>query len=896
MPPDGVAPDVETPDGDSAPGDSAPDSGAPDSGAPGDAAPDEPPDGGPVLRPPELLEYAEAEVPDEALPEAAVEVVLVLRVGVDGSVVEAEVATSAGEPFDGAATRAGEELVFSPATRDGEPIEARIQFRYVFERPAPPPPTTGALEGQVLDPSTEAPVAGATVTLTPGATDASGRDAGGAEAAVQDPAGGAGSEASPEARTATADADGRFAFADLAAGPYRIAIEAEGREPYRGEEEVVAGEVLDLTYRVAPTAEDGAGADADDAFGGEAVVDRPPREATRRTVERETLTRVAGTRGDALRVVELLPGVARPPFLTGFLIVRGSAPQDSEVFLNGTSVPLLYHFGGLTSFYNSRLLQRIDFYPGNFSVRYGRRIGGILEVEPRDPATDGPHGVIDINLIDASILFEMPIGEHFAFALAARRSYIDFFFAEVVPDDAFDVIAAPVYYDYQAIATWTPFDETRIRFLVYGSSDEFRTIFNDSDIPRPFNLDLRTQFHRAQIEWRQTVTERVTQEMMFSGGWTGLILQAGPDFGFDGDFVPLTFRDEWKWQVTDDVKLTAGLDIQFTPVTLTFRGGTPTQTEGQPPQQNDRTSEAAFTGAGYRPGAYLESDLRPLDWLQLVVGLRLDFYREIQEWSIDPRMTFRASVTDQWVLKGGLGLFSQPPEFQESGDELGNPNLEPITSIHSSLGAEYRPDETWTYELEGYYKHIFDRVIGTEGGLPPFFVNEGVGRIYGMELGIRAQRTPGFPLTGFLSYTLSRSERQDRDGRWRLFDFDQTHIFTVAAIWFIGNGWELGGTFRLVTGNPFTPVVGSIYDVRTDNYQPVYGETNSVRNPLFHRLDLRVEKQFQIGPGLLAIYLDIQNVYNAMNQEARTYSFDFAESARIPGLPILPSLGIRGEL
>ncbi|HBQ15072.1 MAG TPA: hypothetical protein DEF51_29425 [Myxococcales bacterium] len=293
----------------------------------------------------------------------------------------------------------------------------------------------------------------------------------------------------------------------------------------------------------------------------------------------------------------------------------------------------------------------------------------------------------------------------------------------------------------------------------------------------------------------------------------------------------------------------------------------------------------------------MESTLQPFEPLTVVLGLRLDYYRDISDWSFDPRMTFRLAVDPQWTIKGGVGLFSQPPEFQETAPGLGNPDLDPITSLHNSLGVEFRYDQTWRFELDTYYKHIFDRVVGTEGGLPPFFSNEGVGRIYGAELGVRADPTPGYPIYGFASYTLSRSERQDRGGDWRPFDFDQTHIFTIALVWRIGDGWEAGGTFRLVSGNPFTPVTGSIYDVAADTYRPLYGAVNSERNPFFHRLDLRIEKVFNIENVMrLAIYLDVQNVYNQQNREATTYSFDYTRSAEIPGLPILPSLGIRGEL
>jgi TonB family protein len=836
----------------------------------------------PVIVPPALETYAEAEVPPDALEVGqTLEVTLAVTIDAEGAVTQATVVEGAGEPFDAAAVEAGRRLRFRPATRDGAPIPARIRFRYTFEGPqpveepeAPAEPDPGRLEGRILTSEEEA-LAGARVLLdsTDGAV----------------------------ALEAMADPEGRFEIAEVPPGDYVVTVLAEDQETYDGTETVVSGEALEVTYRLSPSSPEPAVAEDGVAeFRAQAVGEPPPRQATRRRLEREILTTTPGTRGDALRVIELLPGVARPPFLAGLIIIRGAAPGDSEVFVDGSSVPLLYHFGGLTSFYNSRLLDTIDFYPGNFSVRYGRRIGGIIEVTPRDPNIDAPHGVIDINLIDASLIIETPIGNNMAIALAARRSYVDFFFENVVPDDLFSVVAAPVYYDYQLTWSWRPNDSDRVRLLVYGSSDAFNTIFGGDEQDQDFSIDLRTQFHRAQLSWRHLFGDDVQMDAMLSGGVTDLVINAGAAFNFDADFIPFTFRNEWQWRVAEGVSLTAGMDINWAPVTLDIAASTPQQGEGQPdaPDPNPTPTEAFFDEESYRPAAYLEANLQPLEELQIVAGVRLDYFRDIGRTTVDPRATFRLSLTDQWILKGGLGLFSQPPEFAESAPGLGNPNLEPIRAIHSSLGAEFRPDRYWRFEAEGYYKQIFDRPVGTEGGQPPFFESEGIGRIYGLEVGARLQPSRDFPVTGILSYTLSRSERLDGDDEeWRLFDFDQTHIFTLALNWQPGDGWTLGGAFRLVSGNPLTPVNGSVLDPSTGVYQPLFGATNSARNPLFNRLDLRIEKVFEIGDLVrLAIFLDVQNVYNATNQEAVTYSFDFSEQAVIPGLPVLPSLGIRGEI
>ncbi|MCA9610835.1 MAG: TonB family protein, partial [Myxococcales bacterium] len=116
---------------------------------------------GPVLEPPELERGVRPATPEGALGVGEhAEVVLTLLVGTDGAVQEAQIATSAGELLDAAALEAAEGLVFRPATRDGEPIPARIRFAIGFDGPEPPPepeppppePTTGVLEGRVRGP------------------------------------------------------------------------------------------------------------------------------------------------------------------------------------------------------------------------------------------------------------------------------------------------------------------------------------------------------------------------------------------------------------------------------------------------------------------------------------------------------------------------------------------------------------------------------------------------------------------------------------------------------------------------------------------------------------------------------------------------------------------------
>jgi hypothetical protein len=359
-------------------------------------------------------------------------------------------------------------------------------------------------------------------------------------------------------------------------------------------------------------------------------------------------------------------------------------------------------------------------------------------------------------------------------------------------------------------------------------------------------------------------------------------------------------RSEWRGRVSDSVRLIGGLDVVYWPGQYTYEGPSATQAEGSP---ENNAAGSAFSNRDrvtvrddftiVQPAIYFETEVS-LPPVRVVLGSRIDYYDEIQEYSYDPRGSAQLSVTDTTTLKGGIGLYTQPPQYYEASPGLGNPDLEPMPSLHVSTGVEQKLGEGYSIGVEGFYKHLYDNVVGTQFGEAPFFTNEGEGRIYGLEL--LAKIEPRGRFFGYLSYTLSRSERNDRDEGWRLFDFDQPHIVTAAGVYRLGRGWELGALFRLVSGNTDTPVTGSSLNTVTGQYSPLFGRTNSIRNPAFHRLDLRIEKQWTLDWSKIALYLDVQNVYNAENSEGAVYDYEYRKKETIIGLPIIPILGVRGEI
>jgi len=840
-----------------------------------------------TVTPPAILETADAVYPDAALLAGRGTVVVHLRIVIeeDGSVSDVAVLEPAGDGLDEAAMDAMRRYRFEPARRDGVPIRVAVPFDFAMQEPVfedeptedpdddpvvPPPPPTGRISGQLLDASTGDPIAEVDVALI-------GVD---------------GSE-----RFALSDAEGRFVFADVAPGTYRVVARPLGLPEVANEETVASDEETSVVYRLRTTLEED---ELDEpTASARAVVDPPPREVTRRTIERDVMMSIPGSRGDPLRAIEILPGIARPPFGLGLVIVRGSAPGDTEVLLDGVPIPQLYHFGGLTSVINGRLLQRIDFYPGNFSSRYGRKMGGIIEVDTRDPATDRIHGNVELSVIDGSILIEGPITPKFSIVGSFRRSFIDLFFNALVPTERLSVTAAPVYYDYQLFGTWTPTERDRVRFRFYGADDRFRLFLGDgfADDPQARgSLGLATNFNFFQMNWNHRRSSRVDQDVVFQMGPTRLKFNAGAAVRFELELVSIYARAEWRVNVNENIRVVAGVDVGTGHFDILYRGMPVGPSEGNTQDQTGQEVRVSQSGYGIRPGVYVDSAFT-LGRFVVNGALRGDYYSEINGWSIDPRVVANYRPIDAVRLKAGAGLFSQPPEYQESVEGLGNPNLDAIHAAHLGFGADWTVAPGVELGLEGFYKQLWNRVVQTPEATGPVFVNGGIGRIYGMELSGRVQPTEDRPYFGYLSYTLMRSERRDHAGDdWRLFDFDQTHIFTAAFSYrFRRHHWELGSTVRFVSGNPYTPIVQSVFDPVNQTRYPVSGALNSARNPFFNRVDIRVEKQWWFDSWKLALFLDVQNALNRQNQEALLYSYDYTQTSRVNGLPIIPSLGLRGE-
>jgi TonB family protein len=851
--------------------------------------PIKPPDAPPPtpVTPPTLTHFEHAAYPKEALDlgiEAAV--VLVLDIDADGHVTKAVPASPQGHGFDQAAVDAALKFQFEPAKRGGTPIASRIRYRYSFTlEKAPAPPVAHVarrnLGGRVLAAGTNAPLSGATVSVrTPDGT----------------------------VLEATTGLDGSWGFVDLPPAFYHLTVTLLGYATDRVDESVEVGKATEIVFHLFIE------------VGEEVTVrgDRPPREVTKRTITEEEINRIPGTSGDAIRSLENLPGVGRPPGLLGILIVRGSAPQDTQIFVDGTSIPLIYHFGGLSSVVPTEMLDKIDFFPGNFSAQYGRAMGGIVDVGLRSPKDDGKyHGFAQVDLIDMRLFAEGPIPllDGWNFIVAGRRSWVDVWAKPLLNALGSTVTAAPVYYDYQAMIE-KKWKNQSFRVTFFGDDDRLALLSSSLDASQPAlsgGISDHMGFWRVQARYENRISDSTTLRLTPAYGFDTIDINVGSNY-INLSAQELTFRGELSQKIVKGLTANFGVDLFYEPYTVSAQFP-PLPPAGQPPSGPFLSRPAVTTASSAtidRPGFYSEIESVPWRGGRLVPGIRLDYSSNELQWDVAPRVSARQDLTClssapsaspsalgaanaatssgclRTTLKGGVGVFYQPPQPFETDPVFGQLGLRDNRAIHYDVGVEQVLTKNVEASLEGFYKQL-DQLVTTG------FLNQGTGRVIGLETLIRYK--PDKHFFGWVAYTLSRSTRTSPpDDIERLFQFDQTHILTVLGSYKLGHGWEFGARFRLVSGNLTTPSLYGFYDeslgaqLATVAYPP-YG----LRLPTFHQLDMRIDKTWKFRTWKLGAYLDAQNVYNQQNVEGVSYNYNYTRNSYITGLPFLPSFGLRAE-
>lgn len=594
-----------------------------------------------------------------------------------------------------------------------------------------------------------------------------------------------------------------------------------------------------------------------------------------------------GAANDVLRAAQVLPGVSRIPYSFGGLVLRGTSPRDTAVFLDGIEVPIAFHFGGITSFYPGTMLSALSVTSGGFDVSSGRAQGGLVTLTTREPRTDIWRMGGTIGLLDSALWTEGPLWGG-GIIMGIRRSYLDTILDPFVDDE----IPLPSYWDAQIRTTFgDPKKRGRITPMIFTSidriaSNEFSgtSLFVRAAVPYlrawgPLSLRIVPWIGWTQLTVRELTSNTTFTRPAFPAGIRGELLR------------------DYDWG-----HLRGGIDVD----------------SGYLAQ-----SEIDVSGTGRKLGSRLAwTDLAVWgetrfkidgDRVAIKPGVRMDIYGiSGDEVVVDPRLNIHQKLTDTLTLRQAIGRYHQPPIPADIDPFSANPALDSSYVDQASLGVDAEVYPGVLASLTSFAG--FGSGIGVEvahgvdaepevnlGGLGPTFQllfekqlglssyreNLGRARLAGAEFLLKGNVGRWFFL---LAYTLSWSQRTDDPAAgqgWRPFELDQRHNFNAAASFRLTK-WRFGARVQLVSGNPYSPTV----IVNDEQRQIPFG----ARLPTFFHLDVRVDRTWRVALADINLFFDIQNATNHTNVEGREFGYDeehpLGADQDIPGLPIVPFIGV----
>jgi TonB family protein len=669
----------------------------------------------------------------------------------------------------------------------------------------------------------------------------------------------------------------------------------------------------------------------------EVVVHGKRREIGQMTLSANDVREMPGAFGDPFRAIEVLPSVT--PVVSGlpFFYIRGAPPNDNGYFIDGIRVPLLFHVGIGEGVIHPGLVDHVDFFPGAAPAAYGGYAGAIIAGQTREPAT-ARHGEANVRLIDAGALVESPFDDGRGSALVAGRyGYPGPIISAVTPTVRLG------YWDYQTRATFE-LDErgdNAIGVFAFGSHDYIGTASTKNGVTGPIKTDLASDFHRVDLRWDRALGEghlRVAATLGYDSqggaGESGTALTTVENLN-------AAVRAELEERLSASARVRGGIDAHVDKYGFA-QGEAPLDPSGEARPQVPSSADPPptnFTGA-----AHADVVWRVAPRVELVPGARFDVFSSTRANgasganvtttvpAFDPRLAARVTLAPKVAWLSTFGLSHQYPSLRVGavpaliisvpGFPTGSSELQSVAQ--ASQGIEVALPADFTLTTTGFlsgWSGLTDLTASCIQIMPAFQPPSGPGspppaqppyvcpsnapvhgRAYGVEVLLR--RPLSKRLSGWLSYTLSRSTREEHfvtptggDAVATVAsDYDRTHVLNAIVTYELGWRWRAGARFVFFTGTPYSNLAGNVP-------VPPY---NDQRDPPFFRLDVRFEKRWTLGKsGSLAFVAEVQNA--TLSKEVTPFGLSCRGEATDQGQttqcthasvgPItIPSLGVEGSL
>jgi hypothetical protein len=619
---------------------------------------------------------------------------------------------------------------------------------------------------------------------------------------------------------------------------------------------------------------------------------------------------------DILKSIQLLPGVTTVSENASGFNVRGGAADQNLVLLDESPIYNSSHLLGFFSVFNSDAIKNVQLYKGGIPAQYGGRLSSVLDVRQKEGNSKSFGGSGGLGIISGRLLIEGPIqNDKGSFLVAGRRSYGDLL------AKSFNLIGdnAVYFYDLNFKTNYS-----------LGSKDRFfASGYLGEDV-----LEIGNAFSNAwgnsafTLRWNHLFSDRLFAN--FSAIYSDYeysLDMLSRQLNWEAHIINYNLKGDFSWFLNDQHRLDFGAGTIF----YEFQPGHITPIDDSSVEETVLDENFAL-----EPTAYLSYNHTFSEELSVQIGMRFSSFLRMGEQSIpsyennspivynselglyqngvvvdsteygsneiieqfyglEPRFSARYILSKQSSFKASYNRTRQYVHLISNTTSPtplniwvpSGPFVEPQIADQIALGYFRNfKDNMYEASLEGYYKIMqnqLDYVDGADLTLNNNLETEilsGEGRAYGVEMYIKKSKGR---LTGWLSYTLARTERivagitaDDpgiNDGNYYPSSYDKTHDLSITAIYALNKNWSLSSNFIFASGAPTT------YPVSKYEYAglilPQYEDRNQQSLPAYHRLDIGATLYNKLGGDWT---FSIYNVYNRKN----AYSIKFEQNPDDP--------------
>ena len=627
-----------------------------------------------------------------------------------------------------------------------------------------------------------------------------------------------------------------------------------------------------------------------------------------------------GGQADLAQYLQVLPGVIFTGDQGGQLYIRGGAPIQNKVMLDGMVIYNPFHSIGLFSVFETDILRTADIYTGGFGSEYGGRVSSVMDITTRDGNKQRVSGKAGASTFGSKLLLEGPISKpkteksgSSSFILSFKNSYLEQSSKELY-----------TYVDPKGL----PFNFTDL----YG-----KVSLNASNGSKfnVFGFDFTDKVKYKAISDFGWDSKGAGMNFVVIPGSSPVLLEG--NFAYSSYLINLTeantpARSSLINGFNGGMNFTYFLGRNQIKYGLELLGFTTsfdyTNTVNRRIEQTENTTEiAGFVSYKLSGSKFI---FEP--------GMRIQYYASLSSFSPEPRLSMKYIVNNRLRIKMAGGFYSQNLVAANSDRDVvnlfygflsGSENI-PETfdgktlkdklqkAQHIILGTEYEPSRNILLNLELYYKNfsqltninrnkIFDDVNPYNDPSSPSFKPDALrkdfivetGNAGGVDISLKYDKKN---LYIWAVYSLAFVTRYDGTVHY-VPHYDRRHNVNIVSSYQFGKKklWEVNCRWNLGSGFPFTQTQGYYEKLTFPNgifsniinqngdMGLLYADYNKGRLPYYHRLDFGLTKKFELSENsVLEANFTLTNVYDRQN----IFYVDRISNEKVYQLPFMPSAGV----